>query len=163
MLAALCCFLLAGVVAASSAPSIAGRPAGPLLKVELGGVVQRGSESVSLDAAGKVNPGEVLAWRMAVSNLGDAPSPSVWSVDGDVDAATVYVPGSARADGSPAVTFSIDGGRTFSALPMETYTDGGVEKRRPAPVEAYRVVRFTWASPISPGEVRAAHYKARVR
>src|SRR3982751_4752030 len=113
-LVALCLFLLPSGVVASSASTLAG----PLLNVSLEGSISRGSDTLPLSE--QARPGDVLNWHMVISNRGDGPSPSVWSVDGEIDSKTVIVVGSAQGDGSPAVTFSIDGGRTFSARPMET-------------------------------------------
>jgi hypothetical protein len=155
-LAALCLFLLASGVVASSAS----RFLGPLLNVSLEGTITRGSQTLPLSEMAR--PGDTLNWRMVVSNRGDGPSPSVWSVDGQVDPKTVYVIGSGGCDGSPAVSYSLDG-ENFSARPVENYTEGGVQKQRPAPVEAYRAVRFSWSNSINAGEVRACRYQARVR
>jgi hypothetical protein len=156
LLAALCLCLLASAVVASAAS----RFVGPLLNVSLDGSITRGSQTLTL--AEMVRPGDTLNWRMVIANRGDGPSPSVWSVDGQVDPKTVYVMGSGSCDGSPAVSYSLDG-ENFSARPVETYMEAGVQKQRPAPVEAYRAVRFTWSDSINAGEVRACRYQARVR
>ncbi|HEY0170275.1 MAG TPA: hypothetical protein VGB98_04425 [Pyrinomonadaceae bacterium] len=136
----------------------------PLLKVEISGDVERGGAVVSLsDLPSGVRPREVVTWHMRVSNVGDAATGAGTHVDGELSAATVYVPGSASGNGSPAVSFSVDGGKTFSASPVVRYVEAGVEKVRPAPLEAYTHIRFTWPNGFNPGDVRAVEYKARVR
>ncbi len=135
-----------------------------LLKVELSGDVVRGGSAVSLsDIPTGVRPREVVTWHMRVTNVGDGSSPAGTSVDGELSSATVYVPGSASGDGSPSVSFSVDGGKTFSASPVVRYVEDGVEKVRPAPLEAYTNIRFTWPQGLNPGDARAVQYQARVR
>lgn len=158
LLAALTLLALASLSLAAAAS----RPAESLLKIDLDGVVARPGGNVSLAEAGKVKPGEVITWGMKITNRGDSATVPGTSAEGEIHPATVYVPGSAGGDNSAAVTFSLDG-RNFSPRPMVKYVENGVERERPAPVEAYRAVRFTWPGQISPGEVRSATYKARVR
>ena len=70
---------------------------------------------------------------------------------------------SAQADAA-VVTFSLDGGKTFSKQPMieEKQADGSV-KQVPAPVDMYTQVRFEAERPLNAGEKFDAFYSVRVK
>jgi hypothetical protein len=76
----------------------------------------------------------------------------------------VLVAGSAAAESGSTVTYSIDGGQTFSTQPVveERQADGSV-KRVPAPVSMYTEVRYEWADGFAPGGKLSASYKVRVK
>jgi uncharacterized repeat protein (TIGR01451 family) len=136
----------------------------PLLKVNISGEVSRDGRNLSLtDLKGGVSPGEVITWHMRVANEGNSATPSVTSIDGEISSATVFIPGSATGDGSPSVSYSIDGGKNFSSRPMVRYVENGQSKERPAPVESYTHIRFIWQNGFNPGDARSVRYQARVR
>ena len=62
------------------------------------------------------------------------------------------------------MTYSIDGGKSFSPQPTveERQADGTV-KRAPAPVSMYTEVRYEWAEPLAAGAKLEASYKVRVK
>lgn len=136
----------------------------PLLKVEITGEVMREGRAVSISQLkGGVSPREVITWQMRVANHGNAATPSGTSVDGELSSATVLIPGSASGDGSPSVSYSIDGGKSFAARPIIRYVENGVSKERPAPLESYTHIRFLWQNGFNPGDARSVSYQARVR
>ncbi len=151
-----------GVLAGKDGKSSAGS-AGPLVKVNLSGVVDRGGEKMSLEQAKVVKPNEILKWSIVSKNEGNGEAKDYKAV-GKIPQGTVYVAGSEDAEDSALVKFSIDGGKSFSKKPMieEKQADGSM-KMVPAPVDMYTEVRFEWAKPLSSNEERVASYKVRVK
>jgi uncharacterized repeat protein (TIGR01451 family) len=135
----------------------------PEVKVTLSGAVVRGEDRVALDKAGAVHPGEVLDWKITSANDGDAAAREYKTV-AHVPAGTSLVAGSATAEYGPQVTYSIDGGKSFSAQPTieERQPDGSV-KRVAAPVSMYTELRYEWADPLAAGAKLDASYKVRVK
>jgi hypothetical protein len=155
-----------GAAAAVAQRQIAARAAAagrPEIKVTLSGAVARGEESVALDKAGSVHPGEVLDWKITSANEGDGAARQYKTV-GHVPQGTSFVAGSASGEYGAQVTYSIDSGKSFAAQPTveEKQADGTV-KRVPAPVSMYTEVRYEWADPLAAGSTLTANYKVRVR
>lgn len=74
-----------------------------------------------------------------------------------------FVDGSAEASRSDAtLEFSADGGRTWSARPMETVTIDGRTEERPVAPERYTHVRWTVAGWVQPRASVTAHFDTRV-
>jgi uncharacterized repeat protein (TIGR01451 family) len=134
----------------------------PLIKVVLSGTVERNKEKISVEKAGEVKSGEVLRWRLASENSGDIGAGDYKAV-GQIPAGTVFIAGSAQGE-SALVTYSIDGGKTFSSQPTieEKQADGSV-RQVPAPVESYTQVRFESERPFNSGETLNAFYSVRVK
>ena len=156
--------LVALGAAAVAQKQLAARASGhPEIKVTLAASVARGQESVALDKAGSVHPGDVLDWKITSANEGDGAARSYKTV-GHVPQGTSFVSGSATAEYGAQVSYSIDGGKSFAAQPTieEKQADGSV-KRVPAPVSMYTEVRYEWAEPLAPGSTLAADYKVRVK
>jgi hypothetical protein len=151
-----------GVLAGKNGNAVTGS-AGPLVKIELSGVVDRDGEKVSLEQAKVVKPKEILHWSIVSKNEGDAEAKEYRAV-GNIPVGTSYVPGSENAEDSALVKFSIDGGSSFSEKPMieEKQADGSV-KKVPAPADMFTQVRFEWAKPLGSNEERVASYKVRVK
>jgi uncharacterized repeat protein (TIGR01451 family) len=152
------------LVGATLANFAQGRPA---IKSTLSGSVERGqngeAREIPLDQSGPVRPGETLRWSLASTNGGSAPVRHLTSV-GQVPKGTVFIADSASGEANPAVSYSLDGGRSYSARPVieEKQPDGGV-KLAPAPVSLYTHVRFEWREPLGVGASRTAHYRTRVK
>jgi hypothetical protein len=153
-----------GAAAAVAQQHLAARSAGrPEIKVTLSGAVARGQESVALDKAGSVHPGEVLDWKITSANEGDGAA-RLYKTVGHVPQGTSFVAGSATAEYGAQVSYSIDGGKSFAAQPTveEKQADGTV-KRVAAPVSMYTEVRYEWADPLAAGSTLTANYKVRVK
>jgi hypothetical protein len=135
----------------------------PEIKVTLAGMVARGEERVALDKAVAVHPGEILDWKITSANEGDGAAREYKTI-AHVPAGTSLVAGSATAEYGAQVSYSIDGGKTFSAQPVidEKQADGTV-KRVAAPVSMYTEVRYEWADPLAAGSTLNASYKVRVK
>ena len=163
-LVALVVVALGGVGAAFARKHLAGaKSARPEVKVMLSGTVERGEETLSLDKVESVKPGELLQWHIASINEGDGAAREYKAV-GHIPEGTVFVAGSAAGEGSSTVTYSIDGGKTFSTQPIveERQPDGSV-KRAPAPVSMYTDVRYEWKDELAAGGRLNASYKVRVK
>jgi uncharacterized repeat protein (TIGR01451 family) len=135
----------------------------PEVKVELTGSVERGASRLALDKVENVKPGEILDWQIVSSNDGGAEARDYKAV-GHIPAGTAFVAGSAAGEQGSAVTYSIDGGKTFLTQPLveERQADGTV-KKVPAPVSMYTEVRYEWSDALAAGGKLAASYKVRVK
>jgi uncharacterized repeat protein (TIGR01451 family) len=135
----------------------------PEVKVELTGSVERAGQHLSLDKVENVKPGEVLDWRILSSNDGSAEARDYKTV-GHIPTGTTFVAGSAAGESGSTVTYSIDGGQTFSTQPVveERQPDGTVKKVA-APVSMYTEVRYEWSDALAAGGKLSASYKVRVR
>jgi hypothetical protein len=153
-----------GAAAAVAQQQLAAHAAGhPEIKVTLAGSVARGQESIALDKAGSVHPGDVLDWKITSANEGDGAARSYKTV-GRVPQGTSFVAGSASAEYGAEVSYSIDGGKSFAAQPtVEEKQADGTTKRVPAPVSMYTEVRYEWADPLAAGSALTANYKVRVK
>lgn len=135
----------------------------PDVKVQISGSVQRDDQTISLDRAEAVKAGEVLDWNISSANegVGDAKN---YRVVGQIPKGTEFVDGTAKGEETPRITYSIDGGKTFSAQPLidEKQPDGSIKKVA-APVSMYTQVKFEWANPlVSQTKINAA-YRVRVK
>lgn len=134
------------------------------VNVSLSGVVTREGREVSLEDAGRVAPREVINWKIAAANVGDADANAI-NVVGDIDNGTTYVAGSAGGDGVVGVKFSLEHpheNQTFAVSPMVSYTENGVAKQRPARPDEYKAVQISFAK-IGVGQTLRATYRTRVR
>src|ERR1700704_3812494 len=131
---ALCLLILGSAAAFAQKKFMMLRTGRPAVKVMLSGVVDRDDAKVPVEKAALVKSGEILDWTITSVNEGNAPAKEYTAV-GKVPAGTQFVAGSANADRSAAITFSIDNGKSFSAMPTvdERQADGSI-KKVPAPV-----------------------------
>lgn len=134
----------------------------PVVKVMLSAAVERDNTKVPVEKAALVKSGEILDWTITSVNEGNAPA-SEYNAVGKVPAGTQFVLGSATAEGSASVTFSIDNGKSFSTTPLidERQADGSV-KKVPAPVSMYNQIRYSWSAPLNEGDKLNASYKVRL-
>jgi len=154
--AAISLFILAAAIAVYA-------QAKPSVKVKLVGTVLRAGKEMTLAEAKSVRPGEILNWTLTSRNEGGAPALG-YQTTAPMPAGTSYVEGSGSGEESPQITFSINGGRDFSARPMieEKQADGSI-KTVPAPVTLYTHIRYLWNGPLASGSAVSATYKVRVK
>ena len=165
-LAAVCLTVAVGVgfaqrqLAGASGYSGQGRPE---MKVTLAGEVERAGGRVALDKVENVHPGELLRWQITSVNEGAGAAHDYKAV-GQIPRGTAFVAGSAAAEGTSTVTYSIDGGKTYSTQPVveERQADGTV-RRVPAPVSMYTELRYEWSDALAAGGKLSASYKVRVK
>lgn len=162
-LAALCLLVLGGAAALAQRQLKSASLGRPEVKVVLSGAVLRDQQKLPLEKVEKVNPGEILDWTITSENGGNAPAISYKTV-GQIPKGTTFVAGSATADGSTTVVYSIDNGQTYSVQPMidEKQPDGSIKKVA-APVSMYTQVRYEWADPLAADSKLSAAYKVRVK
>ncbi len=125
---------------------------------------QQGEERVSWQSlAGNttVQPGDVIRYVLRSANNSDADVKN-FVLTQPIPQKTVYVLDSA-AGSRARITYSIDGGKTFTANPtIEVIrTDGTVEKK-PAPASRYTHIRWTFEGAIAPSALQAS-YQVKVR
>jgi uncharacterized repeat protein (TIGR01451 family) len=162
-LLALCAVVLIGGAAFAQRQLKSAAGGRPEVKVELTGSVERAGQHLSLDKIENVKPGEVLDWQIVSSNDGTADAHDYKAV-GHVPEGTSFVADSAKAENGSNVTYSIDGGKTFSTQPVveERQADGSV-KRVAAPASMYTEVRYEWSDALAAGGKLSASYKVRVK
>jgi uncharacterized repeat protein (TIGR01451 family) len=159
-LAAAAVIALACVWTAAAAPAQQQQPGASPVKIDLVGEVRRGDKDVPVGSV-SVRPGDIITWRMTVSNQGGARVHGI-RADGLVPSGTRFESGSAQ--GGSAVRYSVDGGRTYSPRPTVRVTGpDGVTREVDAPADSYTNVLFVWESYLSPGEVQTATYRTVVR
>ena len=161
---AIVCLLVLGSAAAFAQRTFLSlRAARPDVKVMLSATIERDDARIPVEKASIVKSGEVLDWTIASANEGNAPAHEYKAV-GDIPPGTEFIVGSATADGSATVTYSIDRGKSFSAQPMidERQEDGSI-KKVPAPVSMYTQIRYEWADPLDQNGKLVASYKVRLR
>lgn len=160
---ALCLLVLCGVGALAQRQLLPSAGARPEIKVALAGSVEREGKQIALDKTQAVQPGEILSWRIDSVNEGDGAARDYKAV-GHIPAGTSFVAGSASGENGSTVTYSIDGGKTFSTQPVveERQPDGTV-KRTPAPASMYTEVRYEWSDTLAAGGKLSASYKVRVK
>jgi len=156
--------VITGGAAAFAQRQLSGVAAGrPEVRVGLVGTVEREGKRLTLDQAGSVRPGELLDWRIVSQNEGDGAARDYKAV-GHIPAGTAFVAGSASAEGGSTVTYSIDGGKTYSTLPLvEQKQPDGTVKRVPAPASMYTEVRYEWSDALAAGGKLSASYQVRVK
>lgn len=159
----MCLLILGGAAAFAQKKFLMLRAGRPEVKVLLSAVVERESGKVPVEKAVVVKSGEILDWTITSANEGDASAKDYKTV-ARIPTGTQFVAGSATADGSAAVTYSIDNGKTFSAQPIieEKQPDGSV-KKVPAPASMYTQLRYEWADPLVQGGKLSASYKVRLK
>jgi uncharacterized repeat protein (TIGR01451 family) len=134
----------------------------PSIKMHLSGAVMRSSGTVAIEQAGAVAPGEVMRYTITSSNEGMKPALG-YKATGPIPASTVYVQGSAKADGAIEL-YSIDGGKSYSSSPTTARRQAdGTMKNVPAPASMYTQIRFEWKDPVKADSSTSASYEVRVK
>jgi uncharacterized repeat protein (TIGR01451 family) len=155
------CLALAGGGAAFAEKKLASKGQ-PVIKVMLAGDTERKGERVALDKAGMVKPREIINWTIDSANEGNGAARDYKAL-GQIPAGTSFVAGSAAARGA-TITYSIDGGKTFSARPtVEEKQIDGSTKRVSAPVSSYTQLRYEWSTPVEAGQKLSASYQVVVK
>src|SRR6266852_2492109 len=106
------CLALAGGGAAFAEKKLASKGQ-PSIKVMLSGDTEGKGARVALDQAGMVKPGEIINWMIDASNEGSGAAREYKAV-GQIPVGPAFVAGSAVSQDA-SVTYSVDGGKTFSA------------------------------------------------
>lgn len=144
-----------GSVALASAPKVALH-----LDAQL---VEKVNGHVALTAVGdrRLKAGDLVIYRITAHNGGSAPALAL-APGGKIPPHTVFV----RVVSAPAgakPSFSLDG-NAFSEHPTITVVDkDGHKVTKPAPLDAYRAIRWTMSAPLRPSASAAFAYEVRVQ
>jgi uncharacterized repeat protein (TIGR01451 family) len=160
---ALCLLILGSAAAFAQKKFLLNHASRPQVKVLLSATVERENMKIPVEKAVIVKSGEILDWTIISANEGDASARDYKAV-GKIPTGTQFVAGSATADGSAVVTYSIDNGKSFSTQPIieEKQADGST-KKVPAPASMYTQLRYEWADPLIQGGKLSASYKVRLK
>ena len=119
-----------------------------------------------LQAAGgdrnAVLPGDVIHYRLTFTNTTDVPVRAVELKD-PLPTGLLYVQGTATADRDDVVvSYSIDGGVTYSAQPMIEEVVDGTRVERAAPPEMFTHIRWIVSDWVQPGAQVVAEFRAQL-
>lgn len=151
--------------------SIAQNVAQPKVKLVLSAqrkiVTNQGQENEAvsweqLEGNISVQPGEVLRYTLNSQNSGERSAKNLVLTQ-PIPSQTQYIAESARANGAE-LTYSIDGGETFSVQPMITVTlPNGKEELQPAPAALYSHIRWNYGNQLKPMSSVRAVYEVAVK
>ena len=151
---------LAALLAAAPAMAQAA-PGGPLTITATNTTAAAEAARGQHRTSAAVRGGDVVRYRLAFTNPGAVAVRRVVLAD-PIPAGLRLVQGSTTASRSDArVEYSVDGGRTWSAQPMETVTVEGRTERRPVPSSRYTHVRWTVDGAVAPHATVTAEFDAR--
>ncbi len=116
-----------------------------------------------LEGDATVQPGDVLRYVVASENEGEASAENL-VVTQPIAPEMTYVLGSAKGNEIAEITYSIDGGETFTREPMVEVTlpDGTVEMQ-PAPAEAYTQVKWDFSRVLETTEAVSVSHEVTVK
>jgi uncharacterized repeat protein (TIGR01451 family) len=102
----------------------------------------------------KAQPGDAIVYTIAANNISTKPVNKL-VLNQKIRPGTTYVLNSATAIKDATLTFSTDGGKSFSAQPMLG--------KKPAPASSYTNVRWAFTNGIAPKSGSNLSYEVRVR
>jgi uncharacterized repeat protein (TIGR01451 family) len=102
----------------------------------------------------KATPGDTIVYRIAASNISSKPINKL-VINQKIRPGTIYVLNSASAVKGTDLTFSIDGGKTYTPTPLLA--------KKPAPANNYTNVRWAFVGSISPKSQSDLSYEVKVR
>ncbi|MCY7368015.1 MAG: hypothetical protein LH474_07670 [Chamaesiphon sp.] len=102
----------------------------------------------------KVTPGDEIVYSIAASNISNTPI-SKLVINQKIRSGTTYVLNSATPIKSADLTFSIDGGKTYTAKPI-------IDKK-PAVASQYTNVRWAFVGSIAPKSQSNLSYEVQIR
>jgi uncharacterized repeat protein (TIGR01451 family) len=109
-----------------------------------------------------VHAGDVLRYRLTFTNGAPRAIRNV-ALANPVPGGLQFVAGSAKASRSDArAEYSLDGGKSWSARPVETVTVDGRQVERPVAPERYTAVRWVVDGAVAPAAVVTAEFEARL-
>jgi uncharacterized repeat protein (TIGR01451 family) len=106
--------------------------------------------------------GDVLRYKLTFTNVAARPVRQV-AIQNPMAAGLEFVAGSAKVSRADAqAEYSVDGGKSWSAHPMETVTIDGKSVERAVSPERYSGVRWVVSGFVAPGATVTAEFEARV-
>jgi uncharacterized repeat protein (TIGR01451 family) len=120
------------------------------------GTPDRGRDPAAL------RPGDVLRYRLRFTNLAADSVRQVQFTD-PIPVGLRYLAGSASADRDDVrISYSIDGGRSYSTQPVIEEVVDGKTVRRPAPASMYTHIRWTVTGWLQPQAKVTAAFQAQL-
>jgi uncharacterized repeat protein (TIGR01451 family) len=108
-------------------------------------------------------PGDVIRFNVRGENKGNRVAKDL-AITQPIPAGMTYVLNSATFANHEAITYSIDGGKTFVAKPtIKVMSARGEAEERPAPAEAYTHVRWNFKTGLEPNATLKTDYQVKVR
>lgn len=158
--------LLAALLLLAAAPAVAQGPAASRQDALVMTMQNRTAEAEAARGQPRANavarPGDVLRYRLTFTNVTRTPVRGV-VLSNPVPAGMRLVGETARASRNDArLEYSIDGGQSWAAQPMEEVVEAGRTVRRPASPETYTHVRWTIDGTVAPAATVTAEYETRV-
>ena len=133
------------------------------IKAEMEVVVKSGDKKMKKRVPAKnVSPGKTVFYTISYHNDGDEKATNV-VIDNPIPAGAVYLPGSAHGDGD--ITYSIDGGKSYSKpslLFYEVKDEHGKNIKKIASPDEYTNIR--WVIPaVEAGKQGTAGYQVIIK
>lgn len=127
---------------------------------------KNGQEKISWQDLGSkavVQPGDVLRYSLSSSNVGDAAARNL-VLNQPIPAQMSYLANSAGSNAGLQLSYSINGGKSFSSQPMiQVKQKDGTVIEKPAPAELYTHVRWEAQGDLPPNRNLVASYEVQVR
>ncbi len=109
----------------------------------------------------EVKPGDVVKYDIVATNSGDTPAQKFSPAD-KIPAGTTFIAGSATGK-AVRVEYSIDGGKTWSILPMiKVVAKDGTTTEKAASPTSYTAIRWI-ADPLAPKASSEFTFEVRVK
>jgi uncharacterized repeat protein (TIGR01451 family) len=102
----------------------------------------------------KAVPGDVIVYKIAANNISTKPINKL-VINQKIRPGTTYVLSSATPIKGAELTFSTDGGKTYTTTPLVA--------KKPAPASNYTNVRWAFVSSIAPKSQSDLSYEVKVR
>lgn len=123
------------------------------IKLEISQAKKIGAKLVPITENLSVKPGDVIVYSVVAKNVTDLPIKKL-NINQKIQAGTVYVGGSATSIKGAELTFSVDGGESYSARPLLN--------KKPAAASSYTNVRWLFAT-VAPNSKSTVSYAVTVR
>ena len=129
-------------------------------EIEMEVINKEGKKEIHRVEAARVVPGDEVIYTIHYTNVGDDPAERVIITDAIPDH-MVYTDGSASGKGA-AITFSVDGGRTYDAAGNLTVEkDDGTQRQ--ASASDYTHIRWALKDPLVPSTAGFVAFKATLQ
>jgi len=129
-------------------------------EIEITETDEKGKKKVKRVPATRVVPGTEVIYTISAKNTGNKAAENI-SVKDPIPENMAYVDGSAFGAGT-AITFSVDGGKTYDK-PEKLTVKNTTGKPRRATADDYTHIRWTFQFKLKPGQVAPVWFKAKLK